>query len=122
MPDGFDPSRELESIFTLKDVMIGFRRSAPDIIRMYQDQLEHIRSRIGIGFDNGEASTQEIIALGETMLSRAYGKPRQTISVGVESNESQVHVYIPDNNRPNVTNDTIIEGEAIFPIVPGALD
>jgi len=95
MPDGFDPHVQLERIHTLREVMIDCRRAAPKIIEMYRTKLDLLCNNID------EVPTGELLLLGETILNRAYGKPRQQITVNTEADnrERQVRVYIPDNGR-----------------------
>lgn len=103
VPEDFDPHRELDRIHSLKEIMVDCRRAAPLVIEMYRRQLDDVLNRVGIASDaeNGiyRASTHEVIALGETILSRAYGKPRQQITVNTEQVERPVKVYVPDNGR-----------------------
>ena len=95
MPDGFDPHVELDSIFTLREITMDCRRSAQDVSAMYRFHLERLRNDPG-------ASIGEVVLLGETILSRAYGKPRQQLTLNVDDtgNGSTVKFYMPHNNAP----------------------
>ena len=104
MPDGFDPHVELQTIANLRDITLECRRSAQEVAAMYRFHLDRIK-------DNPDASIGEVVLLGETILSRAYGKPRQQLTLNIDTTEeSAVKFYMPHNGREPI-DLKVIEAE-----------
>ncbi len=100
MPDGFDPHVELTTIYNLRDMMMECRKDTMTVIEMYRFHLARLR-------EDPTASISEVVLLGETILSRGHGKPRQSIGLSIDQNESQVQFYIPHNGRDTEEAKTI---------------
>jgi hypothetical protein len=98
MPDGFDPHVELQKIYNLREVMIACRERVPTILNQMDSMLA-----------DPSLMPSERIRLFDMILNRAYGKPRQHVVIN-ETNEGvqrRVQVYLPDNNRTNLSANTI---------------
>ena len=101
MPDGFDPHVELQTIWNLREMMLECRKDTQAVIEMYRFHLARLK-------ENEDATIQEVVLLGETILSRGHGKPRQSVGVTIDSsNDPQVKFYIPHNGREADETKTI---------------
>ena len=100
MPDGFEPHTELARIYTLRELMTECRQRVPTILK-----------QIDCMIDDPELPHGERIKLIELILNRGFGKPRQHVYVSDDTSANQsasrVKVYIPDNNRSNVSTNVI---------------
>ena len=92
MPDGWEPHRELERIYTLQELMQECRKRAPVIMQL-ADEMLHDHTL--------PADTK--LRVMDFVINRGYGKPRQHVVVFDPSDskkiENPVKVYIPDNGR-----------------------
>ena len=102
MPEGFDPHVELDRIMNLRALMTECRKDAPEVIEMYRLQLAKAKA-------NPNMTVADVVLLGETILNRAYGKPRQHVTLNAERTEGPVRVYIPSNNREQKQQITITQ-------------
>jgi hypothetical protein len=101
VPDGFDPHVELQTIYSVREMMIECRKDTMTVIQMYRDELARLRA-------DPNASTADKVLLGETILSRGHGKPRQQVSLSLDApGEGQVKFYIPENGRDDLEPTTI---------------
>jgi hypothetical protein len=104
MPDGFDPHRELERIFTLKELMTECRKRVPVVL----DRIDSLLA-------DKDLNAMETLAVCEMVMSRGFGKPRQHVVVADAGTEKQVKIYLPDNHRAKVIPGPIVDvppGEA----------
>jgi|SRR5215469_507441 len=97
MPDGFDPHRELERIYTLKELMAACRERTPIILKLIDEMLH-----------DPDLDAYDKLDVMKMVLDRGYGKPRQTVVINENANEEKrVKIYIPDNGRTNLSVKTI---------------
>lgn len=101
MPDGFDAKKELERIYTLRELMTECRRRVPQILQEVDRILE-----------SEDSTDTSKIAVMDMMLSRGFGKPRQhhivTYDSGDTTSDDGVKIYIPHNHRDNLARPPLV--------------
>lgn len=99
MPDGFEPHRELERIYTLREMMQSCRERTPKVLAIIDDIL-----------DNPEVSPETKLRACDMIWNRGYGKAIQQVRIiDQPKSESPVRIVLPDNGRPNLKLGPVID-------------
>lgn len=104
MPDGWEPSTEVERIYNLRDMMLGCRERAPKCFEIIDKLVAQSL--------NGELHPDTQLRLVDMMWNRGYGRPNQSLQLTINDRPQsddfkRVQLYIPDNDRDRIFEHTI---------------
>lgn len=101
VPNGFDPHRELETIYTFKQSVLAMRQLSP----VAEQQLREI---LNVPLEHPLVTVSDRLRTIEMIMNRAWGKPHTNVHVTTEMmSKNQSRVILQANNRDDVHIKTI---------------